>query len=333
MKAAFRKAHAVELREIPVPDPGPCEIRLRVRACGVCGSDLLVKPERAAEAHAFGHEVAGRITALGPCVAGLREGQEVALDSSTPCGRCDNCRNGRADLCTDPHSLWARQSFGFAEEMIAPAASAIPYAGLAPHVACLQEPLGVAIDMVRAAEVVPGVNVLVMGAGPIGLMATALARRAGAGRIAVSQGKDRVARRALALRFGADTLLDPDGGPLEQAAIGFPVDRVLVTAPPRALADAVRVAARGAIIALIGISYGDDRRVAIDVNDLHFKKLQVRGAFLSPAFHGPLALALLRGGEVDGQALVSHRFRLDEVKKALDTAREDPGAVKIVVEP
>lgn len=332
MKAAFKKGTEVYLREARLGEMKPDLVRVRVEACGVCGTDLHLDAADTAE-HGFGHEVAGEILEVGSAVPWLKPGQKVVLDSSTPCGRCANCRNAEQELCTNLQSFWFTQTFGFAEEMLAPGFCAFPYEGLSPEVACLQEPLGVAIDLVRVADIRPGSNVLLTGLGPIGLMALSLVKQAGAARVFVSDFKDRAGRVSVAERIGVDAVIDPRETPVTDFKFGCRIDRVLVTAPPKTLAAAFQVAAKGAIVAFIGIEYGDGALCTFDANAFHFKKLQLRASFASPALFGPKAVDLLRQGVVDGEAIVSHRFPLDRVADAIQTARRDPAAVKVVVMP
>jgi L-iditol 2-dehydrogenase len=222
---------------------------------------------------------------------------------------------------------------GFAEEMIAPAISAIPCEDLPPDVACLSEPLGVAIDMVRLADIRLDSNVLLMGAGPIGLMALAIVKRMGARRIFYSAYRKQEVRARLVERFGADELVDPTETPLEEQDFGCGIDRILVTSPPRTLESALKVAAKGGIISYIGIEYGEGAYCRFEANDFHFKKLQLRASFASPAMYTPLALQYLREGVVDGEALITHRFPLTEIEQAMQTARDKRVAAKVVVMP
>jgi threonine dehydrogenase-like Zn-dependent dehydrogenase len=333
MKAVFKKNGKVYLKDVELPPPAPGQVRLKVDACGICGSDLRDEPGERGEERPFGHEIAGTILEVAGGDGRLRAGQRVVLDSSTPCGRCDACRNAGQELCTDVQSFWHLGWFGLAEEMLAPAISAIPYADLSPEVACLQEPLGVAIDMVRLAEVRPDSNVLIVGAGPIGLMALAVVRRMGARRVFFAAFESQPARAALVRRFGADGVVDPSAERLGEHDFGCGVDRVLVTAPPAALAEASAAACKGAIISFIGIAYGEGAYCRFDANAFHFKKLQLRASFASPALYGPMAIQYLRDGVVDGEAIISHRFSLADVAEAMATARDHAAAVKVVVMP
>ena len=331
IRAAYRTDDRVFLKRVELPPLGDGQIRVGVDACGVCGTDLHVQPEqKGREVRMTGHEVAGKILKLGGGVTGLTVGEQIVLDSATPCGRCQNCRNARQELCTDVKSFFYLGSFGFSEEMIAPAICAIPYSGLTPAVACLQEPLGVAIDLVRLSDVGTDSNVLVMGGGPIGLMAAALVRRAGARRVFLSELGSRPARCELARAFGMDDVVNPENTALTECDFGCAIDRVLVTSPPRSLPDAFAVAAKGCIVSFIGIEHGKGAFCTFDANAFHFKKLQLRASFASPALFGPRALSYLREGIVNGDAIVSHRFALDDIDKAVQTAR-GPDAIKVVI--
>jgi L-iditol 2-dehydrogenase len=333
MQAALKCGKKVHLANVDCPAPKLGEIRLQILACGICGTDLHETGEEKPKESLFGHEIVGRIIELGPGVSKLRVGQVVALDSATPCGRCDRCRDTQQELCTDIQSFFFIGSFGFAEEMTAPAISAMPCEDMDPAVACLQEPLGVAIDLVRLADLEVGSNVLVMGQGPIGLMALALARKAGARRVYVSDFKSRVGRLDLATKWGADAYIDPLEQPIDKFKYDGPIDRILVTSPPKTLPGAFNVAAKGAIVSFIGIEHGQGAFCTFDANAFHFKKLQLRASFASPALFGAKAMQYLREGVIDGKALVSHRFGLREIAGAMEIARSDPSAIKVVIEP
>ena len=331
MLAAFKQGNDVTLSETRCPDLKPGQIRARVDACGICGTDIHSQPTD--EKEPFGHEVAGTVLECGLGVEHLHVGQRVVLDSATPCGRCDACKNGQQELCTDIQSFWFIPSFGFAEEMVAPAICAIPCDDLSPEVACLQEPLGVALDLARLTEITPDSNVLVMGQGPIGLMATALARRSGARRVFATELKERRNRVELSRAFGAHACFDPQAVPLDTFDFGCHIDRIMVTAPPQTLPSAIAVAAKGGLISFIGIGFDESAKITFDADAFHFKKLQLRASFASPALFGPQALRLLREDEVDGAALITHQFPLKEMKQAMDVARNDMNAVKVVVRP
>lgn len=330
MKIAVKQGATVRLTDADLPAPDPDEIRIKVNACGICGTDLHVNLDETKES-SFGHEIAGTILETGSEVHHLAVGQNIVLESASACGRCTNCRNARQDLCTDIRSFFELPIRGFSEQMNAPAISAIPYDGLSPEEATLSEPLGVAIDLVRIADITFDSNVLVMGPGPIGLMAIALAKKKGARRVFCSAFERETIRAETALALGADAVMDPSKVDLKEVDFGCEIDRVLVTAPPPVLPDAVAVAANGGIISFIGIGQGENAFCRFNANDFHFKKLQLRASFASPALMTPLALTYLKEGVIDGQALISHRFVLSDIEKAIQVARDGSKALKVII--
>lgn len=334
MRKAVKLGRKVDIIEDSLPAPHNGHVRLRVEACGVCGTDLHDNaPGDEGEPKGFGHEMAGTVLELGPGVETLQVGDRVTVESSCPCGHCAACHNGQQELCAAAISFWPTGQFGFQEETLVPAVTALPAAGLTADVACLAEPLGVAIDMVRLAEVGMDDNVLILGPGGIGLMALALCKRAGARRTFVWGRTQRRARIELARRWGADEVLDAAEVDLASHDFGCPITRVLVTAPPRFLPGAMAAAGKGGILSYIGIEWGPAGNITFDANAFHFKKLQLRASFASPALYTPQAIQYLQEGVVDGEALISHRYPLAEIQAALETARQAPDAIKVVVNP
>lgn len=327
--AFYRGAEDVILGETRFDQVGPAERIIRIDACGICGTDINAILRGGADYTPVGHEVAGRVVEPGGAVSAT----PVVLESSSACGRCHACRNGRTDLCTDVKSFFRRPYFGIAECMVAPEISVLPYEGLEPAVATLSEPLGVAIDICETAGITPYSTVLVVGLGPIGLMALRLARLAGASHIYAATFSGRQRRNQLALEFGADELLFEDETPLQSRKLDPAPDRILITAPPPSIATCVAPAAIGAILAFIGVGHGDTDRTVLPANEFHFKKLQLRSSFAAPALRTPMALDLLRTGRVDGAKLISHRIPLSEAARAIRVACLDKNeAIKVVVE-
>lgn len=328
MKVAFKGPEGIKFKDIESRQLKPEEIRLKVNACGICGTDLHSDPDNKNESR-FGHEIAGNIIEMGSAVQNLIVGQKVALDSSTACGHCSACKNGLQELCSNVQSFFNNMELGFAEEVIAPAISALPFNGISDAVASLQEPLGVSIDMVRLSEINLNSNVLLMGAGPIGLMAVALAKRQGARKIFVCQRKWRKARCQIALDWGADAIVDPEE--LDNYDFGCSIDRIMVTSAPDTIGTAAKIACKGGIITFIGLGFGEKEKISLEGNAFHFKKLQLRASFASPALFGPMAIDYLEQGIIDGARLVSHTFPITELAKGMETAMKELDAVKVVI--
>ncbi|MCS7219822.1 MAG: alcohol dehydrogenase catalytic domain-containing protein [Anaerolineae bacterium] len=333
MLAAYVKApFQFQLREVPIPQVRDDWVLVKVAACGICGTDLHAARSEARDWQPFGHEIAGIVVEVGRHVSTVKEGDRVVLESGSFCGHCDYCRNGRVDLCNKAPNYWANESMGFAEYILAPKECLVPFEGLDFETASLVEPLGVSLDMTQTADVQLGDEVLVLGLGPIGLMSIPLARRRGAARIYAADilgGK----RAETARLLGADEVYTI----AEKSLTDIPfrkggVDRALVSAPPRALPKVMQVMRYGGVISYIGIEYGPGGVISFDANDFHFRKLQLRASFASPALYFPHCLQMLKDGQVDGRALISHVFPLERIAEAMMLLRDMPDqALKVII--
>ncbi len=219
---------------------------------------------------------------------------------------------------------------GFADFMTAPAGCCVKYEGLTPDVASLTEPAGVAMDMVKVASIELGDRVAIIGPGPIALMAIPLALRRGA-REVVCIGPERTRRRLdVAAGLGARVVV-VDGALDDEKALRRSFDRVLLTSPAITIPAALELLDYGGIMAYIGIGPGS-ARIEIDANQFHFRKLQLRSSFASPAVYFPATLAMLKANIIPGEQFISHRFDLGELPAAMELARDRKGEiVKIVV--
>ena len=333
MKAAyFKNIDDIILKDVPRGELEVDDIRLKIDACGICGTDVMNALDGGDDYRPFGHEIAGTVLEVGSAVTDIKVGNKIVLESASACGRCINCRNMQQELCQNIQSFWPRPPYGFAEEMISPAISAIPYEGITPEQACLSEPLGVAIDMHRLADIQIGSHVLVSGLGVIGLMAIHLAKLAGAEKIYACDLSGATKRLELAEQFGADEIITIDKTPLEEYSFPQPPDRFMISSPPKTLEKMIKIAAPKAIISFIGIKYGPAGEVTFDANEFHFKKLQLRGSFASPALFMPMALNLIKTGAIDASAMITHTFPLAEIQKAMTVAATNKAeAIKVVI--
>ncbi|MBQ9409963.1 MAG: alcohol dehydrogenase catalytic domain-containing protein [Clostridia bacterium] len=332
MKQAFLKApFIVEIRDVELPALAADEALIAVKACGVCGSDLN-SAQTAQEFKPFGHEFAGVVEAVGAGVKNVRVGDRVCVESSSYCGKCAMCRNGHPELCQDKY-IFAPRYNAFAEKVIAKSGALVNCEGISFEEAAIVEPMGVAMDMVEVADIQLNDHVVVYGAGPIALLAVRLARLKGAGKVTVLAHSHSTARIAMAKFYGADRIVCTDRTDPCKALKGERVDRVLVTTPPSTLKQAVEFASFGAIISMIGIAKNsEESQCTLDINKMHFRRLQLRYSFASPALFFPLCIDMIKNGLVDVKPLISHRFTLEEMDKAMLTCRDDKaGAVKVMM--
>ena len=332
MLQAFMKApFIVELREVELPELGADEALIDVRACGICGSDVNAA-QTAQEFEPFGHEFSGVVERVGAAVKNVAPGDKVTVESSSFCGDCPMCRNGHPELCMNRY-VFSNRYDGFAEKVVARAGALVRFDGISFEEAATVEPMGVALDMVNVADIGLNDNVVVYGAGPIALMAIRLARLRGAGCITALCHSHSKARAALAARYGADDVIFTDLRNPVEALKGSRVDRVLVTTPPSTLADVVEFASFGAIISMIGFGRGGDESVCtLNIDRMHFKRLQLRFSFAAPALFFPQCIDMIKNGLIDVKPLISHRFPLEDMQRALDTVRSDKEhAVKVMM--
>jgi (R,R)-butanediol dehydrogenase/meso-butanediol dehydrogenase/diacetyl reductase len=335
MKAAeFHGAGQVEVVDVPMPDIGAEEVLVRVHYCGICGSDLEAYHTGMYEpGMVIGHEFAGEIVQLGEKVKIWAKGDRVTVNDAIPCGRCGPCRQNRPTLCDDLVMPGITLNGGMAEYTVIPARALhkLPER-VSMRQGALVEPLAVALHCVRRSALHSGDEVLVMGAGTIGLLTAKCARLAGAREVYVSEVDP--ARASLAEQFGASAVLDPGRHNLAVEMASRCGDRgpavvYVCTGARSAFEDAMTLVAKGGQIMLLGLVV---EPAAGDFFTLVLHELDIRGSYLGYE-EFPEALDLLAQGKVDVESLITHEIGLHEVVsrgfKVLD--RADTGVVKVLV--
>jgi L-iditol 2-dehydrogenase len=322
----------VRLTDEPTPEPGPGESLVRVTAVGLCGSDLHWYTEggigdaRLDRPLVAGHEFAGVIA------GGPRDGQPVAVDPAIPCETCEACRDGYRNLC--PRIRFAGHSDldGALREYLAwPTAHLYPLPDpLSAADGAMLEPLGVALHALDLGHVRVAATVAVVGCGPIGLMLTQLAKVAGASRVLAVEPLPH--RLAVATRYGADAAATPaEADPAWwRDAAGRGVDVAFEVAGTDAAVETALTAVRpGGRVVLVGIP-GDDR-TSFPASLARRKGVTIA---LSRRMNDvyPRAIRLVEQGRLDVSSLVTDRYPLEQVGKALDAAKER-GGLKVIVEP
>src|SRR3979411_2496124 len=222
MKALVKSSAApgLWLADVPEPEPGINDVKIRVLCTGICGTDLHIYDwNEWAQATiqvplVIGHEFSGQIVEVGSNVADLHPGDLVSGEGHVVCGRCRNCLAGRRHLCAHTQGVGVNRSGAFAEYVVLPMSNIWIHSPGVPHeIAAIFDPLGNAVHTALAFPVL-GEDVLVTGAGPIGIMAAAVARHAGARHVVISDPNEY--RRALAEKVGVTLAVDPRATPLKQ---------------------------------------------------------------------------------------------------------------------
>ena len=318
-------------------EPGPGQVRVRVRAGGICGSDLHYFQHggfgaiRVKHPMVLGHEVAGVIDAVGAGVAGLAVGQAVAVNPSLPCGRCRYCLEGAQQHCLDMRFYGSAMrdphvDGGFREALVCEAIQAVPLPeGLDTTTAAFAEPLAVCLHAARQAGPLLGRRVLVTGCGPIGALAIAAARMAGAREIVATDLTE--APKAVALKMGADRFhADADALAAYAPEKGYFDVAMEASGSPRALLGILPVLRPGGTIVQIGIG-GD---VPVPMSVLAAKEITWRGTF---RFHAEFAMAVeaLAKRSIDVAPLLTGRFPIERAAEAFDLAGDRSRAMKVQI--
>jgi len=322
------------LQTVPDPVMGINDVLIRVRKTGICGTDLHIDAWDAWAAKTIqtplvaGHEFVGEIVEVGSNVVDFRPGDVVSGEGHVTCGRCRHCLAGRRHLCANTVGLGVGRDGAFAEYVVLPMTNVWHHwPGIDDEVAAIFDPFGNAVHTALAFPVL-GEDVLITGAGPIGLMATAVVRHAGARFVVVSEPNP--VRRALAERMGATMTVDPRERDLADVqhelgmVEGFDV-ALEMSGAPAAIRSAVDNMAHGGSIAILGIPTQD---ISVDVNEIVFKLLTIRGIYGREMYETWYKMTVMVQSGLDITPAITHRFPFVEHEAAFATARSgDSGKV------
>jgi threonine 3-dehydrogenase len=324
----------LQLEEVPLPEIGINDVLVRVHKTGICGTDLHIEAWDPWAAKTIkpplivGHEFVGEIVEVGANVNDFRPGDLVSGEGHVVCGRCRHCLAGRRHLCAHSIGLGVGRDGAFAEYVALPMANVWHHwPGIDEEVAAIFDPFGNAVHTALAFPVL-GEDVLVSGAGPIGLMAIAVVRHAGARHIVVSEPNP--FRRELALRMGATRAVDPRETDLRdvQAELGM-VEGFDVVLEMSGVAGAIRLAmanmAHGGGLAQLGIP---TEELSLDLNEIVFKMLTVKGIYGREMYETWYKMTVMVQSGLDIRPAITHRFPFREFEAAFAAARSgDSGKV------
>jgi L-iditol 2-dehydrogenase len=324
----------MRLQTEPDPVPGVGEARVRPIAVGLCGTDLRIVEGAfpATPGVVLGHEICGIVDAVGPEARGVREGDLVTIEPHLFCGRCRYCRLGAEHLCIEKRAFGVHLDGGMAEAVVVPArlAFVLP-AATNPEIGSMTEPVACAVHGMDRLQPRSGLPLLVIGAGPAGLILTSLARLAGVGPIVVLEPDEH--RRAVALELGASFAIDPTREGARQEALdltaGDGYDYLIEAAGSASgLETAMSLAARGARILAYGVARPADR-ASLSPYEIYAKELTILGTAINPSTHlrATGLLEALRLERIDTAS-----FPLDEHAAAFEAQRTRQ-ATKILIAP
>ncbi len=332
----------LRVESLPRPRPGPGEALLKLAAVGVCGSDVHYYVDGAigeavvTEPIIMGHEPSAYVAGLGEGVESLEVGQLVAVEPAIHCCHCEMCETGHPNLCPNVRFCGTPPIDGvFSEYAVMPAHNCIPLPeGFTAVDGALLEPLGVAIHTVDLAHIRVGETIVVLGAGPIGLLIAAVAKAAGAGQILMTE--PIAERRAFALSYIADEVFDPNEqdvvAEVMRASDGRGVDIAFEAVGDRDTSQqGAEMLRPGGTLVICGIPGGDDQLV-FTASVIRRKGLTIK-MVRRMKFAYPRAILMVQKGMVDLKAIATHFLKLTDIPDAFEmVANYRDGVIRAVVQ-
>ena len=325
--------------ERPRPTIGPGELLMRIRASGICGSDLMEWYRKPKAPIVLGHEVAGVVEQVGEGVESFAVGDRIVTTHHVPCNRCRYCLTDRHSVCPTLHSTTFDPG-GFAEFVRLPAINVERGTFHLPDDVTFDEgsfvePLACVVRGQRLAGVRPGDSIAVLGSGVSGILQIQLARATGAGRILATDISD--SRLQLAMKFGADVALRADGPQIVKKIVeangGNHVDRVLVCAAARsALEQALEMVDLGGSV-LFFAPLLPEETLDYPAHDLWKRGISIVHSYAGPPADMQTALELIASKRIDVANMVTHRLPLEKTQEGFRLMQEATDALKIIIEP
>ncbi len=324
MKALVKSKaeHGIWLEDIDVPKPGHNDVLIKIARTAICGTDIHIyqwddwASKTIPVPLAVGHEFSGEVVECGSEVKGFDIGDRVSAEGHITCGVCRNCRAGRRHLCINTVGVGVDRPGAFAEYLSVPAFNVFKLPDvITDDMAAILDPLGNATHTALSFDLV-GEDVLITGAGPIGIMAVAIARYAGARHIVITDVNDY--RLALAKKMGASVALNVSNGSLDDTMAelgmeeGFDIGMEM-SGNPSAFRDMLRTLHHGGRVALLGIPPGE---TAINWNDVIFKGLILKGIYGREMFETWYKMASMLQSGLDISPIITHHFDLADYEQA-----------------
>ncbi len=316
------------LRDEPIPTVGPSDVKIRVKKTAICGTDVHIwnwdewSAATVPTPMITGHEFCGVIEEVGASVTKFAPGQRVSGEGHVTCGVCRNCRAGRGHLCRNTLGVGVHRPGCFAEYVVIPEANVVPIPDdISDDIAAIFDPFGNAVHTALSFDLV-GEDVLVTGAGPIGVMGGLVAQRAGARKVVITDINDE--RLAIARNLGVEYCVNPSERSLAEVmpdigmTEGFDVGLEMSGAAP-AMRDMIEVMNNGGKIALLGIA---PVAFAVDWNKVIFKMLTIKGIYGREIFETWYKMIGLVQGGLDLTPLITHRIPADDFTHGFELMRQ-----------
>jgi (R,R)-butanediol dehydrogenase/meso-butanediol dehydrogenase/diacetyl reductase len=334
LAAIFEDEGKLVVREVPVPTiRAPQDVLIKIEICGVCGTDLriLAVPPimKAKKGIVLGHEYIGEVVEIGEDVTQFRPGDRVAVIPDVPCGSCRFCAEGRPNLCENVVSIGSDADGGFAHYALAPAKGLYKIkANLPVKEGAFVELLSCVMGGVQKAALLPGEDVLIIGAGPAGLVFMKVFKAAGAGQVIMAEISPW--RIDFAGKAGADLIINPEEADLGEAvrAVTDGGAHVVVDAVGTQLTAAISAARKAARIIVFGENHKAE--CTIRPHDIQGQELRILGSYIGIDVF-PKAVQMLENGAVELSDLITHRLSLEELPTGIEELASGRGAKGVCI--
>ncbi|KAI8100066.1 chaperonin 10-like protein [Halteromyces radiatus] len=332
--ARWEKEGSITVTTTLIPKLRPGELLIKVAASGLCGTDMHIchgETPHASKNVVIGHEFSGYVEAIHPdTITTLTLGQLVAIDPNMPCNACTYCRNRKYHLCPNLSCIGVSIHGGMSQYVAVPVRAAVPVPSNVPaDVASLAEPLSCVVHAVDLGEIKTGDQVLVIGAGPIGLMTMALCATGGA-RVTVIEPNEMRRKNALDI-FGASAAYAPGDLVPGDTLKGEGFDVVFeCVGRAQTMTDALTFAKAGATVVWVGVAK-TDATVTVSPFDVYRRELTIRSTYTNP-YGMERAVNILADGKIQWKQLISHKFTLEQFDQAWAVFRDGQG-MKVCVTP
>ncbi|WP_444896565.1 L-threonine 3-dehydrogenase [Microbulbifer sp. SSSA005] len=313
------------LTDVEIPTPGHNDLLIKIHKTAICGTDMHIynwdewSQKTIPVPMVVGHEYVGEVVGMGQEVAGFQVGDRVSGEGHITCGHCRNCRAGRRHLCRNTYGVGVDRPGAFAEYLVIPALNAFKIPdNISDDLASIFDPLGNAVHTALSFDLV-GEDVLITGAGPIGIMAAAVAKHVGARHVVITDINEY--RLDLARKMGATRAVNVAKENLSDVmnelgmSEGFDVG-LEMSGVPVAFRDMIAAMNHGGKIAMLGIPAGE---MAIDWGQVIFKGLMIKGIYGREMFETWYKMASLIQSGLDLTPIITHQFSIDDFQQGFDT--------------
>lgn len=323
--AKLKAQPGIWMVDSPIPEIGPNDLLIKIRKTAICGTDMHIfnwdewSQNTIPIPMVVGHEYVGEVVEIGQEVAGFSIGDRVSGEGHITCGHCRNCRAGRRHLCRNTQGVGVNRQGSFAEYLVIPAFNAFKIPdNISDDMAAIFDPFGNAVHTALSFDLV-GEDVLITGAGPIGIMAAAVAKHAGARHVVITDINEY--RLSLARQMGATQAVNVAENSLADVMSqlgmteGFDIG-LEMSGVPVALRDMLDKMNHGGKVAMLGIPPQD---VAVDWNQVIFKGLTIKGVYGREMFETWYKMVSLLQSGLDLSPIITHQFHVDEFEKGFAT--------------